>query len=97
MQDPTPWPHAMMWDFADAAAVVAQLDLIIMTDSAVGHLAGAVGTPVWVMLNRSSHWMWGAERIDGLWYSCAKYLSARSWNNWTEVFDEISIKIILNN
>lgn len=44
-------------DFADTAAAVAQLDLIIMTDSAVAHLAGAMGKPVWLLLGHVAHWL----------------------------------------
>jgi hypothetical protein len=49
-------------DFADTAAAVAHLDLVIMTDSAVAHLAGALGKPVWVLLGHNAHWLWLLDR-----------------------------------
>jgi len=77
----------MMEDFADAAAMVAKLDLIIMTDSAVAHLAGALGKPVWVLLSRAPYWMWGAERADGKWYESVKFFRQREWGDWIGAFD----------
>jgi len=73
-----------MEDFADAAA---EMDLIIMTDSAVAHLAGALGKPVWVLLNHAPYWMWGAERADGKWYGSLRFFRQREWGNWIGAFD----------
>lgn len=54
----------MIGDFADTAAAIAHLDLIIMTDSAVAHLAGSMGKPVWVLLGHWAHWLWLLDRSD---------------------------------
>jgi Flp pilus assembly protein TadD len=54
--------------FADSAALIARLDLIITVDTATAHLAGALGRPVWVMLRYVSDWRWGDERPDSPWY-----------------------------
>jgi hypothetical protein len=55
-------------DFADTAAAIAQLDLIVMTDSAVAHLAGSMGKPVWLLLGHRAHWLWLLDRTDNPWY-----------------------------
>jgi hypothetical protein len=56
-------------DFADAAAVVAGLDLVISVDTAVAHLAGALGRPCWVMLaDYLTDWRWLTDRADSPWY-----------------------------
>jgi Tfp pilus assembly protein PilF len=56
-------------DFADSAAIVAQLDLVICVDTAIAHLAGALGTPCWVLLpSINTGWRWLEERTDSPWY-----------------------------
>jgi FkbM family methyltransferase len=55
-------------DFADTAAVISQLDLVITVCSAVAHLAGALGKPVWVMIHGIPDWRWQTERSDSPWY-----------------------------
>ncbi len=58
-----------MQDFADAAAIVAQLDLVISVDSAMAHLAGALGKPCWVLLpDYMTDWRWAAEGTRSAWY-----------------------------
>ncbi|MGH7013401.1 MAG: glycosyltransferase family 9 protein [Stellaceae bacterium] len=59
-------------DFADTAAAITALDLVISVDTAVVHLAGALGKPVWIMLPRFADWRWLVERADGPWYPTAR-------------------------
>ena len=54
--------------FLDAAAVIANLDLVITSDTAIAHLAGSMGRPVWVVLNAAADWRWLLERDDSPWY-----------------------------
>src|SRR5262245_7908431 len=56
-------------DFADTAVAVAHLDPVIMTDTAVAHLACAMGRPVWVLLGYDPAWFWQTDRTDSPWYS----------------------------
>ena len=55
-------------DFADTAALMSNLDLVITVDTAVAHLAGALGMPVWVALPLVPDWRWLLEREDSPWY-----------------------------
>ena len=56
-------------DFADTAALVSQLDLVIAVDTAVAHLAGALGVPCWILLpDYKTDWRWLTERADSPWY-----------------------------
>jgi len=58
-----------MQDFADAAAIISQLDLVISVDSAIAHLAAALGKPCWILLpDFMCDWRWGAHRTDSPWY-----------------------------
>jgi ADP-heptose:LPS heptosyltransferase len=55
-------------DLADTAALIARLDLVITVDTAVAHLAGALGKPVWIVLHVAADWRWLTERADSPWY-----------------------------
>ena len=59
---------AALTDFAETAALIANLDLVVTIDSAVGHLAGALGKPAWVMLAKAADWRWMLTRTDTPWY-----------------------------
>jgi tetratricopeptide (TPR) repeat protein len=54
--------------FLDSAAVIANLDLVVATDTAVPHLAGALGRPVWLLLKAQPEWRWLSDRVDTPWY-----------------------------
>jgi lipoprotein NlpI len=78
-------------DFDDTAAVVAQLDLVITVDSAVAHLAGALGTPCWVMLPAfKTDWRWLTDRTDSPWYPGVMRLFRQTQaGDWTRVVEAI--------
>jgi ADP-heptose:LPS heptosyltransferase len=59
---------ADLTDFGETAAVIANLDLVVMIDSSVAHLAGAMGKPVWVLLPEPADWRWLKQRADSPWY-----------------------------
>ena len=73
-------------DFADTAAIVDQLDLVITVDTAVAHLAGAMGKPVWVLLPFVSDWRWMLECKDSPWYPTARLFSQSQPEDWSGVF-----------
>jgi hypothetical protein len=72
-------------DFADAAAVISQLDLVVSVDSAVAHLAGALGIPVWVLTPFLPDFRWLLSREDSPWYPCARLLRQPAYGDWTSV------------
>lgn len=85
-------PH--LDDFADTAAAISQLDLVIMTDSAVAHLAGAMGKPVWVLLGWVAHWLWLLDRTDNPWYPAMRLFRPRAEGDWDYVFDSASVELL---
>ena len=77
-------------DFAATAAVMAELDLIICVDSAVAHLAGALGKPVWVLLNFAPDWRWGWEGETSAWYPSARLFRQGYGETWTSVGERMA-------
>lgn len=72
--------------FIDTAAVMESLDLVIACDTSVGHLAGALGRPVWVALQYSPHWPWLLDRSDTPWYPTMRLYRQRERGAWEPVF-----------
>src|SRR5262249_5230637 len=77
-------------DFAVTAAVIQNLDLVVSIDSAVAHLAGALGAPVWVALSFAPDWRWLLDREDSPWYPTARVFRQRCLGGWDEVFRRIA-------
>jgi ADP-heptose:LPS heptosyltransferase len=72
--------------FLDSAAVMENLDLVISSDTAIAHLAGALARPVWVALKHVPDWRWLMERRDSPWYPTARLFRQPSREDWTSVF-----------
>ncbi|KAF0219379.1 MAG: hypothetical protein FD174_2078 [Geobacteraceae bacterium] len=72
-------------DFADTAAFIAGLDLIISIDTAVAHLAGAMGKPVWVLLPFAPDWRWLLDRDDSPWYPSMRLFRQEKSGDWQGV------------
>jgi tetratricopeptide (TPR) repeat protein len=85
-------------DFGDTAAIVANLDLVITIDTALAHLAGALGTPTWVMLKDAPDWRWFPERSESPWYASMKLFRQKRPGSWAELVMEVaaSLKIYRN-
>ncbi len=84
----TDWTDELR-DFADTAALVAGLDLVIGVDTAVVHLAGSLGRPVW-LLNRSDPcWRWLRDRDDSPWYPSLRQFRQRTMRDWPGVMDAV--------
>ncbi|PSB28770.1 tetratricopeptide repeat protein [Stenomitos frigidus] len=77
-------------DFADTAAAIEQLDLVISVDTAVAHLAGAMAKPIWVLLAYTADWRWLGQRQDSPWYPTAKLFRQPRPCAWTEVCTQIA-------
>ncbi len=76
-------------DFADTAGAVSNLDLIISVDTAVAHLAGAMGKPVWVLLPYAADWRWFLHRDDSPWYPTMRLFRQHQAGDWSRVIKEI--------
>ncbi|WP_250535004.1 tetratricopeptide repeat protein [Caballeronia sp. AZ10_KS36] len=76
-------------DFADTAAIIASLDLVISVDTAVAHLAGALGKPVWILLCANACWRWLDDRDDSPWYPTARLFRQRAPGQWIEVIERV--------
>ena len=79
--------------FIDKAAVMMNLDLIVTSDTAVAHLAGALGRPVWVVLKTSAEWRWGLDRDESPWYPTMRLFRQSSPGDWLEVFARVGEKL----
>jgi len=72
-------------DLGDAAAAVFELDLVISVCTAMAHLAGALGKPVWVLLSEPADWRWLINRNDSPWYPTARLFRQRESGDWHDV------------
>jgi Flp pilus assembly protein TadD len=72
-------------DFADTAAAVAALDMIISIDTSVAHLVGAMGKPGWVMISTAREWRWAGSGSESLWYPSLRLFRQRKAEDWSEV------------
>ena len=76
--------------FADTAALVMHMDVVLAVDTAVAHLAGALGRPVWVMLSQYAlDWRWLLDRDSSPWYTTATLFRQPKMGDWTSVTDKI--------
>jgi hypothetical protein len=76
--------------FMDTAAIMANLDLVITSDTAIAHLAGALAVPVWVALPHIPDWRWLLERVDSPWYPTMRLFRQSRAGDWDEVFERIA-------
>jgi ADP-heptose:LPS heptosyltransferase len=76
-------------DFADTAALITQMDLVISVCTSVGHLAGAMNKPLWVMLTKHADWRWLEHRPDSPWYPSARLFRQHTNDDWSDVVDQI--------
>jgi Tfp pilus assembly protein PilF len=84
----------LITDFVDTASILDRLDLVIMTDSAVAHLGGALGRPVWVLLNFVPYWLWQSTRSTCPWYPSLRLFRPKLWNDWDGVFDAAAAALL---
>jgi hypothetical protein len=80
-------------DFEDTAAVLDAVDLLVCVDTAVGHLAGALGRPAWLALADATDWRWLTKREDSPWYPKHRLFRQDAPGAWGPVFDRIAGEI----
>jgi tetratricopeptide (TPR) repeat protein len=76
-------------DFADTAAIVEQLDLVISVDTSMAHLAGGMGKPCWVLVPTPSDWRWMHSREDSPWYPTARVYRQPTPGDWASMVDRV--------
>jgi hypothetical protein len=84
--DMTPW----LVDFAETAALIACLDLVITVDTAVAHLAGALGVACWIMVPHAPDWRWLRDRCDSPWYASVRLFRQARPGDWAGVVDRVA-------
>lgn len=83
-------PMAGVRDFADTAAIVAQLDAVVSVDTAVAHLAGAMGVPVLLLDRYDSCWRWLSSRTDSPWYPTLRVFRQDAWGAWDRPVEAVA-------
>jgi len=85
----TAYPGAIR-NFADTAALLMHMDVVLSVDTAVAHLSGALGRPVWVMLSQYAlDWRWLLNRDDSPWYTTARLFRQPTMGDWTSVTEKV--------
>ena len=80
-------------DFADTANVLLGLDLVITVDTAVAHLAGTMGIPVWILLYNTVDWRWGLQGKESVWYPSAKLFRQTTPGDWSGVLADVKVQL----
>jgi tetratricopeptide (TPR) repeat protein len=80
-------------DFSETAALVCALDLVISVDTAVAHLAGALGRPVWLLNRFDTDWRWLRDRSDSPWYPSLRQFRQNRWGDWSGVLAAVRVAL----
>lgn len=81
--------QATTGSFMESAALILNTDLVITADTAVAHLAGALGVPVWVLVSQIPEWRWLLERTDSPWYPTVRLFRQDQLGDWKSVIQEV--------
>jgi glycosyl transferase family 9 (putative heptosyltransferase) len=81
-------------DFGDTMAIVECLELVVAVDTAIAHLAGAMGKPVWIMLPFAPDWRWLLDRADSPWYPSARLFRQSAERRWKPVIAQIAAALV---
>lgn len=85
---------AHLKDFADTAALIELLDVVVAVDTSVAHIAGALGKPAWLMLPWAAEWRWFHDRTDSPWYPSARLFRQPTLGDWDSVIDDVQRALI---
>ena len=78
------------WDFLETAAIIANCDLVITSDTSVAHLAGGMGKTTWLLLHKVPDWRWGLEGDRSFWYPSMRLFRQKQRGNWNEVMERVT-------
>ena len=81
-------------NFADTAALVAHMDVVISVDTSVAHLAGALGVPIWILLPFSPDYRWMLDRKESPWYPSATLWRQQDLGSWDEVLKQVEVALL---
>ena len=82
-------------DFADTAALVELMDLVVTVDTSVAHVAGAMGKPVWILLPLNAHdWRWMLDREDSIWYPTARLFRQTADGDWKSLVSRVDEELV---
>jgi hypothetical protein len=80
-------------DFADTAAVISLLDLVVSVDTSVVHLAGAIGRPVWALIPFAPDFRWMLGRADNPWYPTVRLFRQPQLSDWDSVLERVRVEL----
>ena len=78
------------WDFLETAAIIANCDLVITSDTSVAHLSGGMGKTTWLLLHKVPDWRWGLEGDTTFWYPSMRLFRQNERGNWNEVMERVA-------
>ena len=78
------------WDFLETAAIIANCDLVITSDTSVAHLAGGMGKTTWLLLHKVPEWRWGLEGDTSFWYPSMRLFRQSERGNWDQVMERVA-------
>jgi len=80
-------------DFSQTAALISLMDIVISVDTAVAHLAAAIGRPTWILLPFTPDWRWMLDREDSPWYAAARLFRQKRRGDWAEVVTRVLFEL----
>jgi len=78
------------WDFLETAAIIANCDLVITSDTSVAHLSGGMGKTTWLLLQKAPDWRWGLEGHTTFWYPSMRLFRQKERGNWNDVMKRVA-------
>lgn len=81
------------YDFADSAAIMRRLDLVISVDSSPLHLAGALGVPAWALIPAAPEWRWGLSGEESVWYPGVRIFRQSRLHDWSDVIARVKAEL----
>jgi FkbM family methyltransferase len=81
--------YGQFYNFAETAALMRDLDLVVTVDTATAHLAGALGVPTWLLLSIDPDWRWGLKSNRTIWYDSVRIFRASKVLDWSDVIEQL--------